>query len=238
MTVLLAYLNSLFTVACAEPAYRPNVMAEGIYVRESEDQDWHVRIAGEIPSQCGAYLIVHDVNGKSVFHGVIPNGKYSADNPHLVKIKKDGVAGDYRIVMVGHQYDKMGVLAPWTDLPLEVYGGGNFSVGHDPIKVFFQAPPGVTEMHLGAYKGQLQIHDAEGKLVADTRKGKPHGRYDNGIQFKVEQGKTYRMARQCFYFRSYIANSLFIAFDAVKWFVPDARLNEVKWWEIPIERAK
>ena len=219
----------------AEPL-RYNVMANGYYAREAVDRDWHIKLGGEIPSLCGAYLIVHDAKGKPIYHGVVPSGKYTAAKPYTVTVKKDGVTGDYKIVMVGHQRDKLGLLAPWTDLPYEVYGGSSFSVGHDPkLMVYFKGPKGADEMYLGAYKGQLSVFDEAGKLVADTKLGHLHGRYDNAVKFKTVPGKTYQLKRKCFYFRSYTPSTFYLCFDADRWFQPSPELDKVKWWEIPLK---
>jgi len=217
-----------------QPPPRYNIMADGYYAREEKDGDWRVRIVGEIPSLCGAYLLIHDENGKVVYHGVVPHGSYTEEKPFVAKVPRDGIAGDYRIKMVGHQDDKLGVLAPWTDLPREVYGSGGFSTGHDArIKPVFKTPEGVEKMHLGAYKGQLKVYDSKGAVVADTEKtGKLHGKYDNAVEFPVTPDETYTLERKCMYFRSYIPRTCFLAFDESKWFCPSPKLDEVKWWEL------
>jgi len=231
---LLAVCLAAGFAASGAKEVRHQVMANGYYAREVRDQDWHVRIVGEIPSLCGAYLLIHDAKSRVIHHGVVPHGKYPSGKPFVVTVKKDGVVGDYKIIMVGHQRDKLGVTVPWTDLPYEAYGGSSFSIGHDlNIKPFFKPPPGVKKMHLGAYKGHLRVLDAKGKVVADTyTQGRKHGRYDNAVEFKVKPGATYTIERKCFYFRSYIPGTLFLAFERGRSFAPSPELDKVKWWEL------
>jgi hypothetical protein len=215
-----------------QDAEHHHVMAGGYYAREVKDQEWHLRLVGEIPSLCGAYIVIHDAAGKIVYHGVIPHGQYPADRPYVVAIKPDGTVGDYKIVMVGHQNDLLGVTVPYTDLPSEVYGGANFTIGHEPdVEPLFRAPDGVTKMSLGAYKGHLKVADQTGRVVADTRVGGVLKKYDMTTDFDVKPGDTYRLQLECFYFRSYLPGTLFIAFDPARWFSPTAALDQVKWWE-------
>jgi hypothetical protein len=214
-------------------AKRYNVMAGGYYARETQDQEWRLTLVGEIPSLPGAYVVVHDAQGRLVHAGRIPKGKYPPEEPYTVTVKPDGITGDYRIIIVGHQDDMLGLQVPFTDLPQEVYGGGSMSMGHDfTAKPYFRAPEGVTKIKLGAHQGQIQIYDAGNKLVADTRKGGGRERYDNTIEFDVKPGMTYRFERQTMYFRSYTPNAFFLAFTPGRWFAPDPKLLEVKWWEL------
>jgi hypothetical protein len=218
---------------------RYNVMAAGYYAREVRDQEWRLKLVGEIPSLSGAYVVVHDAKGRLVYGGVIPHGKYPPEKPYQVAVKPDGIAGDYKIIIVGYQDDMLGLMTPFTDLPLEVYGGGTMSMGHDAnAKPFFKVPEGVTKMKLGAYVGNLQVYDAAGKLVADTRKEGVKEKYDNTIEFPVIPGQVYRFERQTMYFRSYTPGAFFIGVRPEKCFVPDPELDKVKWWELVKERRE
>lgn len=222
----------LTAVAAAQETNLHHVMAGGYYAREVRDQEWHLRLAGEVPSLCGAYVVIHDAAGKTIYHGLIPRGQYPADKPFSVAIPPDGIVGDYKIVLVGHQNDMLGVAAPYTDLPFEVYGGVNFTIGHAPgVNLYFQAPPGITNMNLGAYCGHLKVLDPAGKVVADTRVGGKPRKYDMTIEFDVKPGETYCLQRECFYFNSYMPGTLFIAFDPARWFCPNPALDQVNWWE-------
>jgi hypothetical protein len=213
-----------------EPPQARRVMASGYYVREAEDREWRLRIVGETPSLCGAYMVIHDEAGKLLHHGEIPHGSHTADKPFVVTLPRDGRTGDYRIVIVGHQEDMLGLQTPITDLPLEVYGGTHFTVGHDPVAVYFRAPEGLTKLTVGAYAGHLQVIKDPGGLVADTKKGyvDKKGR-NNLVDFQPEPETLYRIERQCFYFTAQPA--IYLAFDPARWFAPSPKLQDVKWWE-------
>jgi hypothetical protein len=222
---------------CEGKPRRHNVMAHGYYVREETDRVWHLKLVGKIPSLSGAYIVIHNVEGKIIHHGPIPHGEFTQAKPYTVAIPKDGITGDYRMIMVGQQGDMLGVMIPWTDLPLEVYGGSSFSVGHDKgVKPIFKAPAGVTKMSLGAYKGHLKVRDAEGKVVADTevngKSGSKRYRYDKMITFAVTPGATYTIERRCFYFRSYIPGTCYLTASPERWFKPSSELDKIKWWEL------
>jgi hypothetical protein len=210
------------------------VLANGYYARETEDREWHLRLVGEIPSLCGTYIVIHDAAGKIIHHGMIPRGQYPADKPYEVAIKADGIVGDYKIIFVGHQNDRLGLSTPYTDLPFEVYGGegDSMSIGHAlGVDLFFQVPAGVEKMKLGAYFGKLKVTDKAGAVIADTRVSGKVEKYDTTLEFAVKPGETYRLARECFYFRSFVPNTFYFAFDPARCFSPTSTLDQVKWWE-------
>jgi len=231
-TVVWAAALGVYAYAQSGQKSHFSVMAGGYYAREAADREWHVKIVGEIPSLCGAYLVIHDAKGKSVFHGKVPHGKYPEDKPFVVTVKPDGITGDYKIVLCGNQDDLLGVQVPLTDLPFEVYGGTNFSLGHDAdAKPWFKGPPGVSKIKLGAYKGQLKVLDKNGGVVADTRQSKMVEKYDNVVEFPITPGESYQIIRETMYFRCATPNTLFLCFDPARWFRPDEALDKVKWWE-------
>ncbi len=93
-------------------------------VRETQDREWHLYFTGEVPvySWAGAALIVHDATGRIIHREVIPRGVYPKDKPRVITIKPDGLTGDYRIVMVGHQVQFLGVCGTVaTDLSFEPF---------------------------------------------------------------------------------------------------------------------
>jgi len=226
---------ALAAVALAQdvkPA-RYHVMCNGYYAREVKDQEWHLTLVGEIPSRSGAYVVVHDAHGKCLHHGAIPHGMYPPEKPYLVTVKPDGVTGDYKIIILGHQNDMLGLSVPFTDLPYEVYGGGTMVVGPAAnVKPFFKVAEDVTTLKLGAYKGQLRVIGAAGNTVADTRDGAIKVKYDNTIEFEVVPGETYQLERESMYFSSYTPGAFFLAFTPERWFKPSPDLDSVKWWEL------
>ena len=208
------------------------MMANGYYAREDKDREWHVRLVGEIKSLCGAYIVVHNAQGKAVYHGMIPCGKYPEDKPFVVTVKPDGVTGDYKIVLCGYQDDKLGFAVPFTDLPFEVYGGSNFSMGHDPdAKPYFRVPEGITKIKVGAYKAHMSILGKDGKVIADTRVSKLTEKYDNVVEFNSTPGEMCQVIRDAMYFRCSTPGAMFLCFDPARWFRPSPALDEVKWWE-------
>jgi len=209
------------------------VMSEGTYVREPHDRRWHVTLVGEIPSHAGICVVVHDASGKCLREVHVPHGTYTDDAPFRITFEPDGHTGDYRIVIVGHQHDMLGLQVPRTDLPQEVYGGGTMVVaGPDGAATFFGGPGDVTGMKLAAHLGDLRILDADGGIVADTRSGGQREGHENVIAFPVTPGRIYRLERHCTYFRSLAPNVLFLALTPERWFLPDPALDRVAWWEI------
>jgi hypothetical protein len=94
------------------------------YVREPVDREWHLYFSGKVPvySWAGASLIVHNAAGRIVHREVVPQGLYPEDKPWVITIKPDGLTGDYRIVMVGHQLQFLGVCGTVSsDLPFESF---------------------------------------------------------------------------------------------------------------------
>jgi hypothetical protein len=93
-------------------------------VRETQDREWHLYFTGEVPvySWAGAALIVHNDTGRIIHREVVPRGVYPKDKPRVITIKSDGLTGDYRIVMVGHQVQFLGFCGTVaTDLSFEPF---------------------------------------------------------------------------------------------------------------------
>jgi hypothetical protein len=227
--------------ACAAGAdvAENGIMANATYVRESTDREWYVRIRGGIPSRCGAYLLVHDAAGAVIWHGVLPAGAYADDAPHELRIPADGRTGDYRLVLIGHQNDKLGLRTPLTDLPHEVYGGNYFTIGHGPgARVCLQVSGPDTKLWFAGYKGHLQVRGADGEtVVGDTRERIRQERHDYTVDLDLKADTVYWVTPyQCFYFRIRHRDDadrpVFLAFDPTRWFQPDAGLQQVKWWQL------
>ncbi len=226
-------------IASSDPAEMiHSVMADGYYIRETKDEEWFIRITGTIPSLAGAYILIFDTTGRKIYAGVIPSGEHPSKAPFVVKVPADGVTGDYKIKLLGHQHDLLGIHVPLTDLRYEVYGGSSFTIGHDKDRrIAFKVSTEQTEVTLAAYKGHLTVKDADDGVVADTRtstepineKSNAPFRYCNVVTFPVVMEKTYWIEPQSFYFRT--APSLFLTFNPKGWFKPDPKLDEVKWWK-------
>jgi hypothetical protein len=218
--------------AAAEPGVR-GVMSDGTYVREPSDRRWQLTLVGTIPSHAGICVVVHDASGARLQAACVPHGTYTDAAPFRLTVEPDGRAGDYRIVIVGHQQDMLGLAVPRTDLPQEVYGGGTLVVaGPDDARLFFGGPEDVAGMKLAAHLGDLRILDADGEVVADTRDGGHREGPENVIAFPVTAGRIYQLERHCTYFRSLAPDVLFLALSPERWFRPDPALDRVAWWEI------
>ncbi len=120
--VLLAAASSAGQAVPPAPRNPPKPVAFDLYVREPADQAWHLYFVGKVPvhAWAGAAMIVHDASGRILRREVIPRGEYAEDNPRVITIPADSRTGDYRIVMVGHQIQFIGVCGRvWSDLPFE-----------------------------------------------------------------------------------------------------------------------
>lgn len=214
-------------------------MPEAYYVRETEDKDWSLNFSGEVVSMCGIYVIVYGVNGEVVHNGMIPYGRYPMEKAYSIKIKKDGVVGDYKIKIIGAQSDFMALNLPLTELK-EVYQVSRTTLGNEKGRyLLFQVPPGQNELTVSAYKGQLQVkEEATGKVVADTSKGQYGGdstkgkfRFSNYVSFNPVPGITYRLEPQSAYF-GFGDDTVYAMFAPDSWFLPNPKLIEIKWWRL------
>lgn len=218
-----------------------HIMPKGYFVQETEDKDWSCTISGDVVSMCGIYVIVYDVNKKIIYQGKVPHGKYSIEKPYVIKIKKDGAVGDYKIKILAAQPDFMAFNLPMTELK-EVYEIQSTTIGHDKDRyLMFQVPPGQKELTVSAYKGHLQVtEEATGKVVADTSKGEYGGeerkskhRYCNYISFNPFPETTYRLEPKSFYFR-FGGATIYTMFKPDGWFLPNPKLSEIKWWRLKL----
>ena len=218
----------------------PGVECNGVYCREKEDRDWNVRVSGEVISGAGLHFVVTNVDGKVVARGLVPKGTYPAASPFKSPVPKDGVTGDYLLTFFGTQADFGGIPAPYTDLPLEVYGKTFFHVisqGEarrkaqtimEPGGLYFQVPAGAEEVTI-TQGIPWSIHSLDGRIVFDVAKqGKQVGKSWEGT-FKGTPGTTYMLGHALYWF--YVKPQMFVAMSPERWFAPDARLQlDPKWW--------
>ena len=206
-----------------------HMMARGYYFREPVDQDWEIRVIGQIPSLPGCYYILHDADGRLMLKRHVPHGVYTRAKPFVIRFPRDRKTGDYKLVVLGQQEDLLGPRMPISTLPYEVYGRTYFTAGHNDTALFFTVPEGVTKRNIRGYKGNIRVYEGD-KLVADAKKDGKLAGYDWSVDFPVEAGKFYWVERKCFYFRS--SDGLLLVFDRKRWFVPDPKLDDHQWWEL------
>lgn len=232
--------------AHAQQAVAHHIMARNMYVREPNDRAWQLRISGRVPSFAGIYLVVHNAQGKLMYSGHVPQGEYSADNPKVISFPADGMTGDYKINILGQQDDYLGLNLPLSDLPLEVYSATYISLGGNPANMpIFKAPPDVKELAISGVGAPLQIYDEDKNLIIDTKTNgkritgaddplkKRFGSSDIIAVFPVQPEKFYRLSSTAMYLQT--REVLFFAFERERLFQPDtAKLDAVKWWELPI----
>ena len=84
-------------------------------------------------------------------------------------------------------------------------------------------------MNLRAYKGNLQVYDGQ-QLLGDAKENGELDGDDWSLTVPVQPGKSYRIARQCFYFRA--PDGVYLCFDPKRWFVPDPKLDQYEWWQL------
>lgn len=231
--LMLAFCVVLLASASAmaqtrEPALEPRMMMTAIDMRKAVDQDWELRIAGEIPSRAGTYLVMYNALGKLTLQKHIPHGVYDAQNPLVIPMAADGYVGDYRLHIIGQQEDMLGLLLPISSLPLEVYTGTYFAARQTP-PIFFKAPPGVEVLHLHSARVGQEIHEGD-QLVLDTQKDGVQEKLTWVAPLKTRPDAVYSFRRMnVLYFGA--KEPLHLCFDIQRWFVPDPRLDDIQWWE-------
>lgn len=225
---LMPLVMSIAAVAQTEPPTR--LSYKSAFARETVDQAWSIRLVGSVPSLPGCFLIVHDASGKQLVRRVIPHGEYPPDKALKMEFPADGSAGEYRIVLVGFENDLMSLQLPLTDLPLEVYGGDHFAAAATS-RLFFRAPAGKTSMPVASYGGSLRVFEND-KEVLDTKRDGKLERYDWRAELPLKADAVYRLEPYaCRYFRAH--EGIHLAVDPAHWFVPDPKLEEFKWWQLP-----
>jgi len=222
----------ILTLPCiAADSERPSPLSyQSAFLREPTDRAWSITLIGSVPSLPGCYLLVHDAVGKHLVGRVIPHGDYPAENPLRIDIPADGTAGDYQLIIIGFEDDRMALHLPLTDLPLEVYGKTHFAATAKS-KFYFRAPPEVKTVNIYSYGGSLRVFENETEAL-DTKRDGTLERYNWSATLALRADSLYRIETYgCRYFGS--KDGVYLAIDPERWFVPDAKLEEFKWWQLP-----
>ncbi len=212
----------------AVPEAGDSLYYQAVSCRKEEDRDWKVRIAGNVPSLAGCYLIIHNSKGERVLMKHIPSGEYPSERPLELTVPKDGTRGDYRIVIVGHQHDVMGIKLPLTDLKKEVYGDSYFAK-RVPQSLWFLADPEVKEYKISSNRrSNLAVLDNGSPALPLPSK-------DQKIEEKtvltgaLRPNRIYELKTDgTFYFN--VTPGIYLAFAPSRCFLPDAALQKVAWW--------
>jgi hypothetical protein len=228
------------------PNAQPSIEGQNYYFREPSDREWHLTFIGEVSSRAGIYLIIHDANGKAIYHGELPCGSYTDEKPLVITVPKDGVRGDYRMVMLGNSATIFGLRRPFSDLPFEVVGGTDFYMGSPwPTPAFFRAPKDVKQMAIGGYKAHVRVLREDGEVICDGRvTGKSLEQMESAQRARLEEhfNKWYFVdefdiePEQLYVLDSnagvHTMPAINVAVDPRLLFTPDPRLTDVKWWEL------
>jgi hypothetical protein len=205
-----------------------NLFFQAAYLREPGDRPWQFRIAGNVPSLPGCYLFVHGPD-RLLLKRHLPHGRIVADKPLVLDMPADGVSGDYRVVIVGYQDDTLHLNLPLTTLPQEVYGRTQFAARTDGA-LCFRLPEGMRQMNFSASGGGLRVMQGRTK-VADVKEQGERGKSGYVAKVALSPGVDYRLEPHgTFYFG--VKEGIFLTTDPRRWFVPDATLDEVKWWRL------
>lgn len=240
--IMLALSNTVAAADAADTAL--GLMCDSIYCREQVDQDWQVRITGQVVSLAGIYVLVQDVEGRVIFQGKVPAGQYPQDRPYVIRIPRDGVMGHYLVTVLGSQVDYQHIRLPYTDLPGEVYGGKTFAVTtHGPRKPWEVIAPGQLFFQVSADRPQVTltqgerpwtIHQVDGEVVFDVQQ---QGRIELHRSNRRKQwvgtftgtpGKTYVIGHTLQWFL--VQPAMYLSLTADRWFEPDPRFLTLKWW--------
>lgn len=235
-TTLFCVIGTLLvSSALADAPLTRSLMFDTCCVRETRDQEWHVRIVGTLPRGPGLYAMVYNDEGKRIVTCEIPFGVYTDAKPFLLTVPADGLAQEYVIKLVGQQDNFTGIRLPMTDLPFEVYRGRYFAIGYPTApnqvrKVAFKLGPGMKFAAQG-HTGGFRILNAKGELVADSSKDGPK---EKGALFEpaLRVGETYWIDPPGIFYLG-ARDPLYLTFDPDRWFAPAGKLDidKLGWWK-------
>lgn len=224
----------LFAAALTLQAARPKIVLRPLmpvssctYVRETADQAWRLRFKGPVAVAPGIGVLVHDARGKLLVHALVPVGAYSDEQPHVIEVAADGVAGDYRIVLSSHRDNLFSQVTPITDLALEVYAGPSVAVAHYTPPMHFMTPPQADTITVSSRMKALDIRAADqavpamGQPVADDAEWKIPVKVTAGVKYWIKPAGS-----MGFYPNAYFA------YDPQRLFVPDLQFDDLKWWRL------
>jgi len=223
------------------------LQADGVFVKETTDRRWQIRIAGTIPRQPGCLAVVYNEAGDVILRAPVASGTYADDRPFTINVPADGAAQQYVIKFVGQQDNLTGMIQPLTDLSFEVYGGRRFTFGPGTVPkqralAAFQVTPDVMPLHLGGWKGDYRLYDARGEIVIDSKDsrlpaGDPRKKWDERevetLVPNLEPGNIYWFDSYGMGYLDIAIGNLYFTFDPERWFAPSLSwtLADRPWWK-------
>ncbi len=213
----------------------PELFFKEAFVREDTDKPWAIVLKGEIASLAGCYIIVHNTQGRQLAIRHVESGRYPSEAPFRIEIAVDGETGDYRVLIVGHQQDVMGVKLPMTTLDYEVYGSDNFAARNAP-SLWFQIRPGEEQSLFSGHSGAVRVKDGE-NVVLQTQimKGGKGASASTTGKVQLQPGRFYQLEIMDTFYFSIKPNPL-LAFDPRRWFLPNSDVGQVAWWQLTEEK--
>jgi hypothetical protein len=216
----------------AETSLSRHLVMAASFVRETQDQEWRLRITGRLPTPPGMYAIVYNEAGDLVCHGAIAAGDYSPETPFTLTVPKDGLAQQYVIKLLGVNANFDAVTLPMTDLPFEVYGGRGDSIFVMPYpargqirRLAFQVNPGASNvLFFGA--ANMSVLDTNGVVLADTRSDKAELAPKSGQTYWLDPGNANQITVKG-------GEKIYFTFDPERWFYPSITwdLESRPWWK-------
>ncbi|MHC4872398.1 MAG: hypothetical protein ACYTFY_11180 [Planctomycetota bacterium] len=250
--ILMLCLLTGTSLHSAEKKKTAGIHCNGMYCREVEDREWHVRVAGKVTSPAGVYVVMTNSENKVVFRGKVPRGEYPSEKPYEFKVPKDGITGDYLITVFGTQRDYAGIKLPYTDLPFEVYGkaeegksklnekvinGRTFlHLNHGTADQFyFKLSSGVKKLTFFQSDSAWTITDVDGNVAYDVRKEGESYRLKRNNKiiwtgtFEGKPDTFYRLGKNMFWI--FATPKVYVAISPERWFEPDKNLKlNISWW--------
>lgn len=221
-----------------------------LYVREAQDQAWHIRIMNGMPVLPGGYVVVYNESGDIAYHGEIPAGAHSPEAPFVVTVPADGAAQQYVVKLLSSKgvggWNRYNGPMPMTDLPFEVYAGyggwgaeqtfqgGKFTIVTDARdreakRIAFKVNPGVTNLTF-AGAADMRILDEAGVIVAEK------GTNAALVLTAPQSGRVYWVdpgSGNMFETAAKGPEKLYLTFDPDRWFSPSITwdLDSRPWWK-------
>lgn len=230
-----------------DTALTRQLMMSAVYVKETSDRAWQVRIVGDLPRGPGIHLLVYNEAGELLHRESVPFGSFTAERPHIINVPSDGKAQQYAIKFLGQQDNLNGIIMPLTNLPYEVYGDSGYMIGPPRAAkqrslAAFQVTAANPSPHFDGWRGNYRILDADGQIVADAKdKVLPMGdparkgdeRHVEMIVTGLTLGKTYWIEPYAAGYINILNGNLYLTFDPKRWFEPkfDWTLQKRPWWK-------